>query len=541
MDWREWDEQRRDRLAWLGLAAAMAAAAALLLWEGRGQTLFVDEWSFGYLGRPDMSLPSLLAPDNGHLAAIPVLITKASLELFGAATALPLRLVAVGTHLAVALMLFVMLRRALGSLAALLPAIALLFLGSAADIFVGSHALPIELSAATGLAAWLALERRTSAWDVIACVLLVAGIASNGFALPFIAGAVAIVALDRDSGWQRQWVAAVPLILYALWRLTEGRGEESDFALVNAAGLPAFAFDSLAAELASISGLFTEAGGTANVFQLGPGQALAGATLVALAIAAVGWDYRPPRTAVPALVALVALWLTTGMVASPARQPEVARYIYTGIVLLLLVTGQAIAATPWARRGGVALACVCAVGLIPNLQAIRDAGIFFREQSDQNRAALAAADLLPAAVADELALEIQEDQPQGGFADLSYQLGSYREARERFGTPAFTLEELRSASPAAREGADRLIARALPIGLVLANGPPLPFPAGTRLGQEGGQLSWRGGCARFEPVTSGAQLIVPLGAHGIWIEPDPGPPVAVGLRRFGDTYAIGAE
>lgn len=541
MNWREWDEERRDLLAWVALAAAMTAAALLLLWEGRGQTLFVDEWSFGYLARPDMSLPSLLEPDNGHLAAIPVLITKVSLELFGAATALPLRLVAVATHLAVALMLFVMLRRALGALAALLPAVLLLFLGSAADIFVGSHALPIELSAATGLAAWLALGRRTTGWDAVACALLVAGIASNGFAIPFIAGAAAIVALDSGSNWRRQWIAAVPLVLYALWRLTEGSGHESDFALVNAAGLPAFAFDSLAAELAAITGLFAEAGGTENVFQLGPGQALAGAALVALIAAAVGWGYRPPRAAIPALLALVTLWLTTGMVASPARQPEVARYIYTGVVLLLLVTGQAIAATPAARRGAVTLGCVCAVGLIPNVQAIRDAGIFFREQSDQNRAALGAADLLPAQVPDDLALEVESDQPQGGYADLSYPLGSYREAQERFGTPAFSPEELQGASVAAREGADLLIGRALPIALAPAAGAPQPFPAGTRLAQEGGQLRWRGGCAEFEPLASGAQLVVPLGAGGIWIEPDPGPAVPIGMRRFGDAYAIRAE
>ncbi|HXS46385.1 MAG TPA: hypothetical protein VN756_02870 [Solirubrobacterales bacterium] len=541
MGWREWDEERRDRLAWAGLAGAMAIAALLLLWEGRGQTLFVDEWSFGYLGREGLSLSALLAPDNGHLAAVPVLITKASLELFGAATALPLRVVAVATHLAVALMLFVMLRRSLGALAALLPAVLLLFLGSAADIFIGSHALPIELSAATGLAAWLALRARTTAWDAAATALLVVGIASNGFALPFIAGAAAIVWLDSRSSWRRQWIVALPLLLYALWRLTEGSGEESDFAIVNLAGLPAFAFDSLAAELASITGLFAEAGGTENVFQLGPGQALAGASLVALAIAAVGWGYRPPRAAIPALVALLTLWLTTGMVASPARQPEVARYIYTGVVLLLLVAGQAIAAIPAARRGAVALGCVCAIGLIPNVQAIRDAGIFFREQSDQNRAALAAADLLPARVPDDFALETESDQPEGGYADLSYLLGSYREAKMNFGTPAFTLEELRRASATSREGADLLIARALPIELRAAASAPRPFPAGTRVGQEGGRLRWRRGCVDFVPLTASAQLILPVPPGGIWIRPDTGPSVPVGLRRFGDGYAVGAE
>jgi len=257
--------------------------------------------------------------------------------------------------------------------------------------------------------------------------------------------------------------------------------------------------------------------------------------------AAVGWGYRPPRAAVPALVALLVLWLTTGMVASPARQPEVARYIYTGVVLLLLVAGQAIAATPASRRGAVALGCVCAVGLIPNAQAIRDAGIFFREQSDQNRAVLGAADLLSPAASDEAALEVESEQPQGGYADMPYQLGAYRYAREIYGTPAFTLEELRGASPSAREGADRMLARGLPIALAPATAAPRPFPAGTRLAQEGGELRWRGGCAVFEPWASGAQAIVPMDAGGLWIEPDPGPPVVIGMRRFGDAYAIGAQ
>lgn len=540
MSWGGWDEVRRDRVAWAVLAAAMLAAALLLLWEGRGQTFFVDEWSFGYLGRPDLSLHSLLEPDNGHLAAVPVLITKASLELFGAGTALPLRLVAVATHLAIALMLFFMLRRPLGSLQALAPAVLLLFLGSAADVLVGSHALPIELSVATGLGAWLALRARTTGWDSCAAALLVVGIASNGFALPFIAGAAAIVLLDPESSRRRLWVVLLPLALYVLWRLTEGSGDQSDFAISNIAGVPGFAFSSLAAELAAVTGLFTEPGGTQNAFQLGAGQALAGATLVAIAVFAVSRGYRPPRAALPALVALLVLWIATGMVASPARQPQVGRYVYSGVVLLFLVVGEGIAALPARRRGTAALACVCAVGLIPNVDAIHDAGTFFREQSDQNRAVLAAADLLPAA-ADEGSLEDQSAQPPGGYADLSYDIESYRSAKARFGTPAFSSSQLRAADPASREDADLLILRALPIEPATAVGTPRPFLAGTQIGQEGGRLSWRHGCAEFAPLATSAQLIVPLPAGGIWIRPDSGLPVPVGLRRFGDGYAPSGE
>lgn len=536
-----WDERRRDRVALATLAAAMATAALLLLWEGRGLTLFVDEWFFGYLARRDWALTSLLEPDNGHLAVVPILITKASLSLFGADTALPLRLVAVATHLAVAAMLFASLRRSLGGFGALVPAVLFLFLGSAADILVGSHALPIELSVATGLGAWLALRRRTAAWDVLAAVLLVVGIASNGFALPFLAGAAAAIWLDRGSGRRRQWVVAVPLALYVLWRLTEGSSDQSDFALANVAGLPAFAFDSLAAELAALTGLFAEAGGTENVFQLGPGQALAGASLVALGAAVVGWGYRPPRAAIPALVALLTLWITTGMVASPARQPEVARYIYSGVALLLLLAGEAIAASPAPRRGAAALACVCAIGLAPNVQAIHDAGAFFREQSNQDRAVLGAADLLPGGVAEDTLLETEAEQPGGGVADLPYPLSSYRAAKLDHGSPAYSLDELRAADPASREGADLLIARALPLGVAPATGGPRPFPAGTRVAQEGGRLRWRAGCAAFDPLATSAQLLVPLLPDGLWIRPESGPPVGIGLRRFGDGFAVGAE
>jgi hypothetical protein len=533
-------EARLVRLAPAGLALAMAAAAALLLWEGLGQTLFVDEWGFGYLGRPGFSISALLAPDNGHLAVVPVLVTKASLELFGAGTALPLRLVATATHLSIALMLFVMLRRPLGA-AALAPAVLVLFLGSAGDVLIGSHAMPIELSVATGLGAWLALRAGKVAWDVVAAALLVVGIASNGFALPFVAGAAAIVWLDPTSTWRRQWIVAVPLVLYLLWRLTEGSGDESDFAFANIAGVPAFAYSSLAAELASISGLFTEPGGTQNVFQLGAGQALAGAALVGLLVAAVAAGYRPPRAAVPPLVALLVLWVATGMVASPERQPQVARYVYSGVVLVLLFAGEAIAALPAPRRGVWALAGVCALGLIPNLDAIHDAGTFFREQSDQNRAVLGAADLLPARASDEAALETESEQPAGGFADMPYPLGDYREAKRSFGTPAFSLERLRAADPAAREDADLFLARALPVEIGAALAPPRALPPGTEPSQEGGLLSRRGGCVELRPFATFAQLTLPVPPGGLWVKPGAGPPLPIGLRRFADGFAATTE
>jgi hypothetical protein len=535
---RRVEDAQEDRLGWGLLVAAMALASALLLWEGRGLTFFVDEWSFGYLGRTGLGLSELLEPDNGHLAAIPVLITKASLELFGADTALPLRVVAVAIHLVVVLFLYIFVRRHLGPLWALPPAILVLFLGAASDIIVGSHAIPIELAVAAGLGAWLALGMRSTAGDLLAAALFLVGILSNGFALPFLAGAVAIVLIDPDRRPSRLWVVAVPVGVYALWWLGYGHDGESGFAVRNLAGLGAFAFDSLSADLAALTGLFVDPGASDQSFQLGPGQALAGAALVALSALAVAGRLRAPREAVPALIALLTLWVATGLVAGPARQPESARYVYTGVVLILVAAAPLIASAPQRRRASFALAAVCAVALLPNLREINYGADFFRMQSDIDRAVLGAIDLSGARAPAILPIETADDQVPGAVSEMGSPIGRYREARERYGTPAFTETELSRAPGHAREAADRLLARVLGLWLSPVQGPPAALPARLPVEALGGSVLRRAGCLAFEPESAGALLVVPVPPRGLWIEPDPGPAASVMLRRFGDGFVI---
>lgn len=451
----------RNRLPLALLGVAMLAAAALLLWEGRGLTLFVDEWFFGYGARTGMAPGELLKPENGHLALLPVLITKASLELFGADTALPLRLVSVSLHLGVAALLFLLLRRPLGEWVALAPAVLVLFLGSAADLLVGSHGMPMLIAVASGLAAWLALRRETRGGDAAAALLLVVGLASNGLALVFLAGAIAIVLLGpAERRARRLWVPAAPLALYLVWRLAYGDSGESDFAFANLAGLPGFAFDSLGAELAAVTGLFTSPGARVQSFDDAAGLALAGALLVGLGALFLSGRWRAPRSALPAAGALLALWVLTAAVASPARQPESARYLYPGVILLFLLAAEALAGSPWRRRGAIALVAVCALAFLPNLRELHYGAAFFREQSDQDRAVLAAADSLGPAVPEELELEVADDPAGIGVQDMTFSLGQYRRSRERYGSPALSAEELLAATPSAREAAARLLDRA---------------------------------------------------------------------------------
>ena len=450
---------RLERLAPFALGAALAIAAGLLLWESRGVTFFVDEWSFGYASRTGWRLGELLEAQNGHLMLVPVVVTKLSLEVFGAGTTLPLRLLSIGLHLTNAVLLYLLLRGPLGRSAAFAPAVLVLFLGSAADLLIGSHGLPMVAACAAGLGSWLALERDGGGGDAVAAVLLCLGVASNGLALLFLAGAVALLALARAPR-RRYWVVALPLALYGIWWLVKGGEGESDFAYANLAALPAFAFDSLAAELAALSGLFTSAGVRDQTsFDPAPGIALAGAVLVgSTALWIAGW--RPSKAALPALVALLALWVTTGAVASAARQPESARYLYPGVILLFLLGAWLLADSPWRGRGTVALVAVCALGLLPNLRELHYGAAFFREQSDQDRAVLAAAAGLGPEAPGDLVLELEGDPGLIGVPDLNLDLSTYRAARHRYGSPAFSDAELAAATPSAQAAAARLAQRA---------------------------------------------------------------------------------
>jgi hypothetical protein len=515
----------------------MTAATVLLLLKGWGLTLLIDEWSFGYGTRTNLDLAAFVDPHNGHLVVVQVFITKGALQVFGSDAALPLLLASIGIHLGVAACLFAFLRDPLGPLAALAPAVLVLFLGAANDAIVGSHGMSNTIAVLCGLSSWLALRRRKLAGDIAAASLLTLAVCSNASGIPFCFGAFALIALDRDSTWRRLSVAIVPLAVYGAWWLIEGRGA-GEFAIANLGGLPSFAFDSLAAALGAISGLFTTPGSRSGGFDPSVGQALAGGGLIAILALVLGWRYRLPRAAIPALVALLSFWLLTAGVAGPARQPEASRFLYVGVVLLLLLLAQMIAASPIRRNGALALAAICAFALLPNIRELTYGADFFQEQSERNRAVMGAADLLGEKAPNTL-MEVPQEWAEGNVADLQFSLEQYIASKRRFGSPAFSVEEIERASPAARADADRFIVRALAPAIQPAAGPPGGLPV-RLVSQSGGIIVRRGGCLRFEPRASGAQVSVNLPESGLWLHPAPGPFVQISLRRFADGFRVGA-
>ncbi len=511
----------------------MAIAAALLVWEGRGLTLLIDDWQFGFAARTNFDASAFLSDHNGHFVAVPILLTKASLQLFGADAALPLRLLGVAVHLTAVACLFWLLRPALGAVGALAPAVLVLFLGAGNDVLIGSHGLPFTISVATGLAAWLALQQGRLGWDITAAVLLTAGVCSDGTALPFVVGAAAIVALAGGPR-ARYWVVAVPAIVYGLWWLKYGG--ESDFAIANLAGLPSFAFDSLAAALGSIAGVFTTPGGRTVGFDMSAGQALAGGFLAVVLVGLLARRLRPGAPIVPALLALLLFWVFTASVASPARQPFSSRYIYVSVVLLLLVLAWGIAATPVRQRGTLALSAICVFALLPNIRELTYGGDYAREQAEDNRVAMGVGDLLTGQAPNRTLLETDAERDRGDIPDAAFSLDAYEAAKQRFGTDSYSPAEIEAAEPRARGVADGILARALALEPHPAAAPPRGLPRPRLAHQTGGVLTQRDGCLLFAPLVAGAQVNLPVPRSGLWLRPGPGPAVEIGLKRFADEF-----
>ena len=523
----ERDDGTSRQIATACLIAAMAIAAGFLLIEAHGLTLLYDEWYFGYALRTGHELSAFLMPHNGHFVIIPVIVYKTVLEVFGVSGVLAIRLLAVAVHVSVGALLYVSLRRVFSPLAALVPSVLLLFLGSANDVIVDSHGWPLTLSVATGLAAWLALRERRLRWDIAAMALLTVGVCSDGYALPFCFGAIVVILLDRESSWKRLWVPAVPLFIFALWWLVEGRTGGGGFAIANVAALPSFAFDSLAAALSALTGAFTVPGARFPSIDIAPGQALAGAFLVGLLALVLARQYRPPRQALPAIVALLVFWLLTASVATPARIPTSGRYFYVSVTLLILILAEGIAASRFRNEGAIALAAICAFALLPNIREMTYGADGFQTQSEIDRAVLGAANLAVGHAPGSATIESPEEGAEGNVFDLGLTLEQYVASRERFGTPAYSAAQIEAAQPIARAAADRVLARLLGLALAPAEAAPRALPTHVETSQTGGALTPDGGCLRFRPFVAGAQLTVAIPPSGLWIGARAGPEVAM--------------
>jgi len=449
------------------LAAAIAVSAGLLIELGSDLTFLLDEWDF-LLHRTGHGLGVLLEPHNEHPVIAPLLIWKAIQATIGIDSVTPYVVASTAAFVTSVALLFVYLRRRVGPWLALAGAVAVLFLGAAWEDLL----LPFQIgyfgSMACGLGTLLALERRDSAGDRLACALLVLALTFSSLGLAFVAGAALEVGL-RDDRRRRAYIVAVPLVLYALWWLGWGHEAESRLSFDAASNSLSYVLDGLAASIASLLGLTSvEAGATPTVSLDWGRPLLVLALIVATAVLAARGSIRR-GVAVVAVVAL-AFWLLAAVNGSLVRAPTESRYQYVGVILVMLVAAQL---TRGLRPGRATLALVFAlVGLsaLGNLLALRNSHRdFLTPWAEAVRGGLAGLEAARDTVDPGFLLTRENSgRDYAGLVDA----GSYLGAVDAYGSPAYDESELPAAPETARLAADKVNAAALGLGFEPLRGPP---------------------------------------------------------------------
>jgi hypothetical protein len=467
---RSWAPARiGDAQILVALGVAMAASAALGLYFSRDTSFWVDELDW-FSTTPDLDLRGALDPYIGHLILTSRLIYAAILNTFGGGY-LPFRLLTAGIVLLTAGLFFVFAKRRIGALAALAPTLVLLFYGSDSLHVLTGNSLTVLLSVAAGMGAFLALEREDLAGDLGACLLLCLAVATYSEGLPYLAGAAVLVLVGPDRR-RRAWVFLIPALLYAAWWLwsssdaassTETGVTASDLLLA-----PNWAINSLASIGAALVGLD-------YAFSLG-GDRWGWGTLVALT-ALVGLGWRLSRGHIPrwlwATAAVPAtFWLLHAAAASPegGREPGNSRYLFAGAVAVLLVAVEAGRGVRFGRGAILALYAVAAVGVITNIALLRDSSELYRDKASQRRATQTAIGLSERV---GIVAQLRLTGPIMRETGETHLVTGYTEAARQFGSPAFSVPELREQSERIRELADTALADSLGLRLEPTSASPL--------------------------------------------------------------------
>ena len=478
------------RLVWVALGCAMAAAAAVILWLGRGATYWGDELAW-VMESPDFSFADALRPHNGHLVLTSRVTYKLILEGFGSGY-LPFQLLAVGANLLMVALFFVYVSRRVGAVVALAPCLVLLIFGSDSLHVLLGNGFTVLFSLACGIGALLALERDDWLGDAAACVLLCLGVVTYTVALAFVVGATILILAGGDR-WRRAWVVVVPVAIYGtwwLWTFNNGISSEGAVSVPHVLLTPAWGFQALSETLGALSGLQYPFSGLSE-----PALNRVGPVLALLAI--LGFVRRLKSRPVPRALwatvgVIVALWLSGAVTASPTaiRFPEEARFLYPGALAALLVGANAVAGMRWSRGATLTVFVVAAVALATNLTLLRETATQLRGvYTVQTRAALTAVEISdrrtgpdfepPPPIDVELPIQGVVSPLLLPFSSVArYESASraYLSAVRRYGPLGFSIRKLREQGEQARAQTDSVLVAALELKLV----PASPSAAGGR-------------------------------------------------------------
>ena len=495
---------------WIALGALALLAFAALLYLGRSTTFYFDEWNW-IQDRRAWDAAALLTPHNEHLSLVPVLVYKLLFSTVGTDSYVPYRVAGLLLHCGVAALLYTYASRRVGELLALGAAAIVLFLGTAWPDVLWPFQIGFLGSLAAGIGALLALDREDTRGDVVAAVLLGVALASSSLGLPLlVAGALEVLGRpDRRSRW---WIVAAPAALYTVWYVAYGG--EGTATSDNLFGSPGYVAEAAAGAAGALFSL-----------DVNWGRTLAVAGIVALLASlhrrgAASWR----------LLALIALplvfWGLTAVARGQLGEPAAPRYLYPGVVFLLLIAVEAAAGLRLARGALIVAALLVGFAVLGNAGRMREGAGFLRDESTALNGALAALPL----VAERVTPDFQPDPESAP----QIRAGAYLAATRQLGSNAPSPKEIPGLYERARARADQSLRRALDPRFV-----PAVTTAGVAPEVEGfraASVTPRGACQALKGTggTATADVVVPRG--GLVLRSRTAP-VRVALRRFSDAFA----
>jgi hypothetical protein len=515
-------------------ALLLAVAAVVILWAGRGVAFLGDEWGWIFSGL-HLGPDTFLRADNGHLVALNQTVYNLLFRTVGLGDYWVYRVVALLIHLAVAMFVFLLARRKLGTWLSVALASTIALLGTGADAFLSAINVGVLGATAASLAALVMLDRRTRWTDPVACALLFIGLLSWTSAVAYTAGVFVEVLCERDR-WRRIWVPLLPAAVYTAWRLHWGGG------LFGSAGnAPGGIIDVIGHGLQAATGAVAGLGGvqllSPTLKNHLPWLGAMAEVVVVLGAMALVWLVVRRRRLTPRLANLVLngllLWLLLAVARGSLGDLYASRYVYQGAIVVALIIVEVFAYQEWSPHVLRLVIVAITISAALNVGWMVVWGNHLRQESAVARAQLAALDIARAQAPPLF-------QPSREFGLVDVTAADYFQAVRTFGgSPAFTTAELSGAPEQSREAADAVLARALNVRLT-RGGSPLGgrSPAARRSGGVG--IVSQGSCLIMTPEKAvGMVDITPQSTSGLVLESQAGGGVLIQARRFANRYTVG--
>jgi hypothetical protein len=415
----------------------------------------------------------------------------------------------------------------------------MLFLGSGWEVMISTAAMQNQFGIMAGLGALISLDRLGRRGDVLTAALLVVSLASFTIGLAFALAVATWILLERvpGSSLRRLWVAAVPVVIYAVWFAWARKYHQGETSSEAVAAIGSGIVDQLSAILGGLTGLGRNPPGAKGAF--GRTDALA-----YVFIALIAWRLiRGPRLTPAqgaALVALAAYLVLIALGLSDIRQSNASRYVYMGGLLVLLVAVELWPVGGLSRRWIPVAVVVAGVSIASNLASLHGGGEFIEQESAANRAELGALVLARDQVDPGFVPESGDfgtgDKPEP-IRDLIYPSSEIFAATDDLGSPADTEDEIATETPAARSEADRMSVAALGIAVTESSGSS-GDEAPAEVSSSNADIDEGGGCLEVKPEETGPAVVVVNPVDGRVSYSADAPPTLISVGRFADGEPI---